>query len=1669
MRVLIRSLLIALTLVASSSWLGAQVQRLALLLPTSERPHNVTAPIPESARYLRMDAAAFDALAPIATENARIENLQLPDGTRYSLTLERFDVLSPTGVVVEGSRSGDRPVTMEKHLIFSGSVDGVAGSHVYLAFFRSFAFGFIELPQLGTTMPRRIMIAPDNLDNPTPTMIMYDERDVAPPDRAPYLCGAAEAFDQRQKEIEELRDDLFGNGKRQPAPRLQNAQILAAQIGVECEYSFFSAHGKNLSRAANYAVVLMGAVSSVYQRDVRVALQVPYLRVWTTATNPYPGPSDGDLLGQIRNFWLTNMTDVSRTSAIILTSYRGGVAWVGTMCGDYGFAQAGPGGNFNFPTSGYVWDIDVVAHELGHNFGSPHTHSCFWNPAVDSCWGAEGGCFTGTYPHPGTIMSYCHLTVGTVATFHPRVATLIRAACEKYGCMSPVPSPAPNDIAAVQIINPALGSTMKRAATFTPTAMIRNIGTSTQTGVKIRYTIRNPAGAVAYADSTVVASVASGANATASFRSIALQDTGVYMASITAVIPSDTALGNNALARQFEVVTAQPNTALKLLTQNGGETYFTDGMADIRWEQTAVADLTIELSPDNGATWRTVQWSQRGDSGHYMWKVPPVPTREALIRITNTADARIWDQSDRPFVIALDKDVQALEFVQPRFNDTIASPFTPRVAIRHNGTLPLTNVPVQLKMTWRPGDLGVYDTTIVIPALAGGEVRTVDFPPTGMLPQGNLIMVMRTKLPDDRNISNDSLARTAEVTAGLSPPTAVFATGLDGAVALTWPASGTTGITGYRLYRGKDPESLALIATLRPTVLAYVDDPLKNDSLYYYAVAAVRGNEQSAFSHTAVGDPVHQIAGDTLRVPTPLHPARDASELPLPLQLVWRSVRGAELYQVQIAADRACTDVIANYITGTAEPLTPDVVGFKGAYHWRVRSFNNSFTGPWSQIWSFGTGQNCAASALRFPGGTSAVQDTTFIWNGGPVTVEFWNYVASNELGQSSAFGVGPRDDGGNRFHAHVPWEDQNVYWDYGNIGIKGGRLVANYGAYLNKWTHVAFVSNAKDYRAIYFNGELAAVATDTAAVPTALQGLRIGSAAGGTFPDRATIDEFRIWNRARTQDEIRHAMSRSIDVESGLAARWRFDEGSGTLANGLNPPAAGLLGQATWVASGALISCVRGNDLNAPTAMTPQGNAAVPPLENALFTWTAVPDADAYQLEIAQKNDFVEKTASVGNIGTTAYVHASLTPNTTYYWRVRGVGTNGPGLWSQPAQFTTNKPCADSVLVLDGVANAVEIPSFVWKSRAVTVECWLRVDSADVRNSWLFYTADADSADRLSAHVPWSDKVLRFDYGRYGAGGRVQTDFAPYIGKWTHVALVSNGRDFKGIYLNGRLVSSAGIARRPLWPRKGLVIGGGRNTPFFKGKLTEFRVWNTARTEAAIRENMYRRIGGPRSGLVGCWPLDGSADSVARDVSGFGNDGVIRNRPTWENLTPLGPGGAAIVGPDRVVYGSDGEMYKAADSTLSDYRWTVIGGTITAGQGTARIGVQWGEDGNDGIVALTATTKSGCEVTTALAVAITDGSGVPVAGAAASLAMEILPNPTKDEATVTFTMPSPAAAMLEVFSSTGERVRTVDAGRLAAGEHHVNISVRDLPSGTYFCRLRAGDRVGRVTLQVVR
>ena len=80
-------------------------------------------------------------------------------------------------------------------------------------------------------------------------------------------------------------------------------------------------------------------------------------------------------------------------------------------------------------------------------------------------------------------------------------------------------------------------------------------------------------------------------------------------------------------------------------------------------------------------------------------------------------------------------------------------------------------------------------------------------------------------------------------------------------------------------------------------------------------------------------------------------------------------------------------------------------------------------------------------------------------------------------------------------------------------------------------------------------DGQLEDSVSDTAATIIDVRGLDkyIGHRNGGFFDGH--IDELRVWNAARTPEELAATMYTRVNREYGLVGNWRFDDATGTVA----------------------------------------------------------------------------------------------------------------------------------------------------------------------------------------------------------------------------------------------------------------------------------------------------------------------------------------------------------------------------------------------------------------------------------------------------------------------------------------------------------------------------------------
>lgn len=212
-----------------------------------------------------------------------------------------------------------------------------------------------------------------------------------------------------------------------------------------------------------------------------------------------------------------------------------------------------------------------------------------------------------------------------------------------------------------------------------------------------------------------------------------------------------------------------------------------------------------------------------------------------------------------------------------------------------------------------------------------------------------------------------------------------------------------------------------------------------------------------------------------------------------------------------------------------------------------------------------------------------------------------------------------------------------------------------------------------------------------------------------------------------------------------------------------------------------------------------------------------------------------------------------------------------------------TNAQNGGYALEFDGTNDYVNLGQVANPSSlsALTLECWVNVDDLTKYNRIL----SQDYIDDSDPGFGWfnininNGKVYTFLFGSINSSAQSLQQ-----NKWTHLALVWDGSNIK-FYFNGvqdanvHPVSSLSSSDNDLY----LGWQGHYNNTYFGGNIDEVRIWNTARTEAQIKANMYKELAGTETGLTAYYKMSDGTGTSLTDNSTNTNTGTLTNGPSWK------------------------------------------------------------------------------------------------------------------------------------------------------------------------------------------
>ena len=241
-------------------------------------------------------------------------------------------------------------------------------------------------------------------------------------------------------------------------------------------------------------------------------------------------------------------------------------------------------------------------------------------------------------------------------------------------------------------------------------------------------------------------------------------------------------------------------------------------------------------------------------------------------------------------------------------------------------------------------------------------------------------------------------------------------------------------------------------------------------------------------------------------------------------------------------------------------------------YYYRVIASNSSGSARGSEqsftTHSIPTMSTIPGSSLSFNGTNQyvSVPDNSSLQLTNNMTLEAWVYptgtgnMAIIDKGNYNyLFEIRPNGQSGLGLY--------NVAWGW----IYSGGTVP-----LNAWSHVALVfQTGTNGVKFYLNGALLSQVTASGALTTNTEEFAIGEQAPGSCDCnffQGSMDEVRVWGVARTEQQIRESMHRTLTgTETGLIWYWQFNEGSGTTAaDSIGGNNGTLMNGPTWAVSTA-------------------------------------------------------------------------------------------------------------------------------------------------------------------------------------------------------------------------------------------------------------------------------------------------------------------------------------------------------------------------------------------------------------------------------------------------------------------------------------------------------------------
>ncbi|KUJ50781.1 reprolysin-like metallopeptidase [Chryseobacterium sp. JAH] len=225
--------------------------------------------------------------------------------------------------------------------------------------------------------------------------ILYKRKDLPKTDRL-FECNVEDILDKNT--------NLHTSAK---APLVSDGFLRTYRLALSATGEYTTFHGGTVPLAMAAMVTTMNRVNGIYEKTISVTMVMVAnnnLLIYTDAVNdPYTNGTPGTMITQNQNNTTTIIGSANYDIGHVFGTNSGGLAGLGVVCISNNKARGVTGSGAPI---GDPFDVDYVAHEIGHQFGANHTFR--------NCNGNENNA-TAYEPGSGsTIMAYAGICGSTL-------------------------------------------------------------------------------------------------------------------------------------------------------------------------------------------------------------------------------------------------------------------------------------------------------------------------------------------------------------------------------------------------------------------------------------------------------------------------------------------------------------------------------------------------------------------------------------------------------------------------------------------------------------------------------------------------------------------------------------------------------------------------------------------------------------------------------------------------------------------------------------------------------------------------------------------------------------------------------------------------------------------------------------------------------------------------------------------------------------------------------------------------------------------------------------------------------------------------------------------------------------------------------------------------------